>query len=96
MSVAAPATRQALEVPVVDDWAVVVLTGLGIDGAQGLLALRHAGAVTLAQDEATSVVYGMPKAAAALGAAVEVLPLPHIAAAVLRHAARAAGCSHAR
>jgi len=67
----------------------VLLTGMGSDGAEGLLALRRAGAVTLAQDEATSVVYGMPAAAASLGAAGEILPLPQIAAAVLRHAGRA-------
>ncbi|HEV7589573.1 MAG TPA: chemotaxis-specific protein-glutamate methyltransferase CheB, partial [Longimicrobium sp.] len=63
----------------------VLLTGMGSDGAQGLLALRRAGAATLAQDEATSVVYGMPAAAAALGAAGEILPLPEIGAALLRH-----------
>ena len=66
----------------------VLLTGMGSDGAQGLLALHHAGAVTLAQDEATSVVYGMPAAAAALGAAGEILPLQQIAPAILRHAGR--------
>jgi two-component system chemotaxis response regulator CheB len=65
----------------------VVLTGMGSDGARGLLALRLAGAHTIAQDEATSVVYGMPRAAATLGAAVEVLPLHAIAPTLLRHAA---------
>ncbi|HEX6372648.1 MAG TPA: chemotaxis-specific protein-glutamate methyltransferase CheB [Longimicrobium sp.] len=72
----------------------VLLTGMGSDGAQGLLALRGAGAATLAQDRATSVVYGMPGAAAALGAAGQILPLPAIGAAVLRHCggmARVAG-----
>ncbi len=64
----------------------VVLTGMGRDGAEGLLAMRRAGAHTIAQDEATCVVYGMPKAAVELGAAVEVLPLEAIAA----HAARRA------
>jgi two-component system chemotaxis response regulator CheB len=63
----------------------VLLTGMGSDGAQGLLALRRAGAATLAQDRATSVVYGMPGAAAALGAAGQILPLPSIGAALLRH-----------
>jgi two-component system, chemotaxis family, protein-glutamate methylesterase/glutaminase len=57
----------------------VLLTGMGRDGAQGLLALRSAGARTLAQDEASSVVWGMPKAAIDLGAAQEVLPLNHMA-----------------
>jgi len=60
-----------------------LLTGMGADGAQGLLRLRQAGAHTIAQDEATSVVYGMPREAVELGAAVQVLPLPAIAAALL-------------
>jgi two-component system chemotaxis response regulator CheB len=51
-----------------------VLTGMGRDGAAGLLALRRAGGLTFAQDEATSVVYGMPREAVALGAAQAVLP----------------------
>jgi two-component system response regulator WspF len=64
----------------------ILLTGIGRDGAEGLLALRRAGWQTIAQDEASSVVYGMPKAAAALGAAVDVLPLDQIAAAIVRFA----------
>lgn len=55
-----------------------LLTGMGRDGAQGLLELRQAGATTLAQDEATSVVYGMPRAAWDIGAAQERLPLDRI------------------
>ncbi len=55
-----------------------LLTGMGKDGATGLLALRHAGALTIAQDEATSVVYGMPREAALLGAATHVWGLPEI------------------
>jgi two-component system chemotaxis response regulator CheB len=64
----------------------VLLTGMGEDGAHGLLDLRNAGAHTIAQDEATSVVFGMPKEAIKLGAACEVQPLPRIAAAILRRA----------
>lgn len=62
----------------------VVLTGMGDDGAAGLLALRRAGGRTIAQDEATSAVYGMPRAAVIAGAATEVLPLDGVAAAVQR------------
>lgn len=57
----------------------VILTGMGDDGARGLLQLRQAGAPTLVQDEATSVVWGMPGAAFKLGAAEEQLPLEKIA-----------------
>jgi len=52
-----------------------LLTGMGSDGARGLLAVRRAGGLTLAQDEASSVVYGMPREAARLGAAERILPL---------------------
>jgi two-component system chemotaxis response regulator CheB len=58
--------------------AACLLTGMGRDGAAGLLALRRAGGMTIAQDEATSVVYGMPREAALLGAAVRILPLGEI------------------
>ncbi|HET9593957.1 MAG TPA: chemotaxis-specific protein-glutamate methyltransferase CheB [Anaeromyxobacteraceae bacterium] len=61
----------------------VLLTGMGRDGADGLLALRDAGALTVVQDEATSAVFGMPRAAIELGAAERVLPLGEIAAALL-------------
>ncbi len=61
----------------------VLLTGMGKDGAQGLLEMREAGARTIAQDEQSCVVFGMPKEAIALGAAEVVLPLDRIAAAVL-------------
>jgi two-component system response regulator WspF len=57
----------------------VLLTGIGRDGAAGLLALRQAGWCTIAQDQATSVVYGMPQAAAQIGAARRILPLHEIA-----------------
>ena len=61
----------------------VIMTGMGSDGAVGLKAMRDAGARTIAQDEATSVVFGMPKEAIGLGAADRVLPLGHIAAGIL-------------
>ncbi len=65
----------------------VLLTGMGRDGAEGLLALKTAGWRTLAQDKESCVVYGMPKAAAELGAASQVLTLNDIAPAILkRHA----------
>jgi two-component system chemotaxis response regulator CheB len=69
----------------------VLLTGMGSDGAQGLLRMRQAGAHTIAQDQASCVVFGMPREAVHLGAAVQVLPLGGIAAAILApHPRRAA------
>lgn len=62
----------------------VMLTGMGRDGAVGLKAMRDAGARTMAQDEASSVVFGMPKAAWESGAAQRLIPLNNIAEAVLR------------
>jgi two-component system response regulator WspF len=61
----------------------VLLTGMGRDGALGLKAMRANGYYTIAQDEASSAVYGMPKAAAALDAAVVILPLSRIADALV-------------
>ena len=61
----------------------VLLTGMGTDGAVGLLKLRQKGWRTIAQDEATCVVYGMPKQAAELKAADRILPLSLIAGAIL-------------
>jgi two-component system, chemotaxis family, protein-glutamate methylesterase/glutaminase len=58
--------------------AACLLTGMGRDGAKGLLQIRQAGGMTFAQDEATSVVYGMPAEAARLGAAERILPLDAI------------------
>lgn len=66
--------------PQADSVVACLLTGMGRDGARGLLALRQAGAVTIAQDEATSIVYGMPQEAARLGAVQWVLPASAIAA----------------
>jgi len=62
----------------------VLLTGMGEDGARGLLAMRQQGGVTFAQDEASSAVFGMPKAAERLGAVTEMLPLTKLAAAIQR------------
>lgn len=62
----------------------VLLTGMGRDGAEGLLSLRKAGWHTIAQDQTTSVVYGMPRAAREIDAAMEILPLMEIAPAILK------------
>lgn len=63
----------------------LLLTGMGADGAKGMKALREAGWHTIAQDEASSVVFGMPKAAIAIGGASEVLPLKEMAPAVVNY-----------
>src|SRR5690606_28517225 len=68
----------------------VILTGMGRDGASGLRAMRDAGAATLGQNEATSVVYGMPKVAHEIGAVERQLPLERIGAEILNR------CSAAR
>ena len=60
-----------------------LLTGMGKDGAAGLLALRRSGALTLAQDEASSVIFGMPREAIEMGAADRVLPLELFSSALL-------------
>jgi two-component system chemotaxis response regulator CheB len=65
-----------------------LLTGMGKDGAAGLLAMRRAGALTLAQDEKTSWVYGMPGEAVRLGAAQRVLPIDEITAALVSQVGR--------
>ena len=62
----------------------IILTGMGADGAQGLLEMRETGAATLAQDEASCVVFGMPREAIEMGAVQTVLPLHAIAEAALR------------
>ncbi len=66
-----------------DRTTACLLTGMGKDGAAGLLALRRAGALTLAQDEATSVIFGMPREAIQIGAAQQVLALDQIAPAFI-------------
>jgi len=63
----------------------VLLTGMGSDGADGLLAMHREGAHTLAQDEQSCVVFGMPKAALALGAVDRVVPLDQVPSAVVHH-----------
>lgn len=61
----------------------IILTGMGQDGAEGLLALKNSGAWTIAQDKASCVVYGMPRVAAELGAASQVVALTQISAAAM-------------
>lgn len=68
-----------------------ILTGMGKDGAQGMLEIRQAGGHTIAQDEATCVVYGMPREAFSVGAVEEVLPLNEIASALLQQASKRGG-----
>jgi two-component system chemotaxis response regulator CheB len=65
----------------------VILTGMGRDGAQGMQQIKAAGGITLAQNEETCVVYGMPRAAVELGVVDRVLPLNHIPHGIL-HAIR--------
>ena len=60
----------------------VILTGMGSDGANGMLKMKRAGARTIAQDEASCVVYGMPREAVQVGAVDQILPLSRIAAAI--------------
>jgi two-component system chemotaxis response regulator CheB len=63
-----------------------ILTGMGDDGARGMLEMKQAGAVTIAQDEATCVVFGMPKEAIRMNGVDKVLPLTSIAGSILTHA----------
>ncbi len=71
-------------VPSATHVTAALLTGMGRDGAEGLLALRRAGAQTFGQDEATSVVYGMPRTAMEIGAVDRQLPIQQIGPAMLR------------
>jgi two-component system, chemotaxis family, protein-glutamate methylesterase/glutaminase len=61
-----------------------ILTGMGADGAKGLLSMKNSGAFTIAQNESTSVVFGMPKEAIELGAAHKIVPLPMISQEILK------------
>jgi len=74
---------------VADHWTqagiALLLTGMGRDGGKGMLRLRNAGWHTIAQDEATSVVWGMPRAAIELGGACQVLPIEQMPRAILSH-----------
>lgn len=95
-SVALTATPESIHRPSVDELFAslarrtagsnvgVLLTGMGEDGAAGLLAMRQRGDVTIAQDEASSVVFGMPRAAQRLGAAMHVRPIAEIPAQIVR------------
>ncbi len=65
----------------------VILTGMGDDGARGMLEMKQAGGFNIAQDEASSIVFGMPKEAIKLNGVHKVLPLTHIPAAILKHGA---------
>lgn len=103
LSSAAPVNRHRPSVDVLFDSVAdvagkhatgVLLTGMGKDGAAGLLRMRRAGAWTVGQDEESSVVYGMPREAAVIGAVQEVAPLKEVAARVLarlHHLDREAG-----
>ena len=62
----------------------VILTGMGNDGARGVMAVQENGGQVLAQDEATSVIFGMPSEAIKTGAVAQVLPLEQIAAVITR------------
>jgi two-component system, chemotaxis family, protein-glutamate methylesterase/glutaminase len=64
----------------------VILTGMGSDGVEGLRAIKQAGGRTIAEDEATCIVYGMPKIAVAQKVADKILPLPEIAAEIMKWA----------
>ena len=64
----------------------VILTGMGTDGAEGMAILKKSGGKTIAQDQNTSVIFGMPKSAIGLGAVDRVLPLPEIASAIAKFA----------
>jgi two-component system chemotaxis response regulator CheB len=71
----------------------IVMTGMGSGGARGLLSLKNAGAETIAQDESSCVVFGMPKEAIKLGAANRVLPLVTLPVFINQHAGTRASSS---
>ncbi|MGF1752653.1 chemotaxis response regulator protein-glutamate methylesterase [Vibrio makurazakiensis] len=63
----------------------IILTGMGSDGAQGMLKMKQGGAITIAQDEQTSVVWGMPRVAVEIGAALHVKPLPKVPELIVKY-----------
>lgn len=65
------------------------MTGMGDDGARGMLEMKEAGAMTIAQDEASCIVFGMPKEAIQRGAVAKVLPLLSLAAAIVTYSRQA-------
>jgi two-component system chemotaxis response regulator CheB len=73
----------------------VILTGMGSDGARGVLAIQENGGLVIAQDEATSVIFGMPAEAIKTGAVAQVLPLEQISAAIARYLAVRPGAARA-
>ncbi len=68
-----------------------ILTGMGSDGAQGMLRMKRTGARTIAQDEASCVIFGMPREAIRVGAVEQIVPLPRIASAILKHSVPVSG-----
>jgi two-component system chemotaxis response regulator CheB len=74
----------------------IMLTGMGADGAKAMKEMRDAGSFNIAQDEASCVVFGMPREAIAAGAAHEVLPLNRIAPRLIEHLRISSGMSHNR
>ena len=74
----------------------ILLTGMGSDGAAGMLKMRDAGSLTIAQDEASSVVFGMPREAIALGAAAMIAPLARMPEIIIANTAEPPGGLAAR
>lgn len=81
--------------PMAERIVAAILTGMGVDGAQGMLNLRRAGAICMAQDEASSVVWGMPRIAWQNGGAEKLVPLNNIAIEILGATERGARADRA-
>ena len=84
---------QSIALEMGDSVLACLLTGMGRDGAEGLLSIREAGGTTLAQDEASSVVFGMPREAIAIGAAEQIVPLDRVANTMVAFATKGANGS---